>query len=128
MAHMNGLFEVEMRGERGQVISVVIHVVAAISLRGAPVSAAVVGNDAIAIINEEQHMRLPIIGRERPAVTEDDWLPLSPVLVIDLRTILGCDRRHEGPPLSFLSCIGAQNRLHEILECSTKGIRKLEKL
>jgi hypothetical protein len=36
---------------------------AAIGLGGTPMSAPVVGYDAIAVVEEEQHLRVPVIGR-----------------------------------------------------------------
>src|SRR6267378_2642698 len=71
-----------------------IHVMAVTSLGGTAMSAPVVGYDAIAVLEEEQHLRVPIIGRQRPAVAENNRLSLTPVLVVDLRSIFRCDRRH----------------------------------
>src|SRR4029077_4938814 len=33
---------------------------------------------------EKKHLRVPIIRRERPAVTEHNWLPAAPVFIIDV--------------------------------------------
>jgi len=57
-----------------------IHVMAAIGLGGTAMSAPVVGYDAIAVLEEEQHLRVPIIGRQRPAVAKHDGLTFAPVL------------------------------------------------
>src|SRR5207237_9064769 len=46
--------------------------------------APVMGNDAITVIQKEQHLRVPVIGRQRPAVAEDDGLSFAPVFVIDV--------------------------------------------
>ena len=64
-------------------------------------AAPVVGDDAIAVLEEEQHLRVPIIGRQRPAVAEDDGLPLAPVFVVDLRAVLRCNRTHRAPLFEF---------------------------
>src|SRR2546422_7080386 len=61
-----------------------IHVMAATGLGGAAMAAPVVGYDAIAVLQEEQHLRVPVIGRQRPAMAEDDGLSAAPVLIIDL--------------------------------------------
>ena len=45
-----------MRGDRGQVVGVVIHVVTVAGLRGAAVPAPVMGDDAVAVLQEEQHL------------------------------------------------------------------------
>src|SRR2546426_4243789 len=60
-----------------------IHVMAATGLGGAAMAAPVVGYDAIAVPEEEQHLRVPIIGRQRPAMAEDDGLSFAPVLITD---------------------------------------------
>src|SRR5713226_4283874 len=91
---MHRSFEVEMRGQRRQVVGVVIHVMAATGLAGAAMAAPVVGYDAIAVLEEEQHLRVPIIGRQRPAVAEDDGLTFTPVFVVDLRAVIGSDCGH----------------------------------
>src|SRR5688572_15677917 len=71
-----------------------IHVMAATGLAGATVPAPVVGYDAIAVLEEEQHLCVPIVGRQRPTVAEHDRLSGAPILVVDLGPIGGGDRRH----------------------------------
>ena len=94
MANMDGVFEVEMGRESRQVVGVMIHVVAVGGLGGAAVATAIMRNHAIAMTEEEQHLCVPIVGRQRPAVTENDWLARTPVLVEDLDAVFGFDRRH----------------------------------
>ena len=105
MADVDGILEIEMRDHRREVIGIVIHVVAVADLRGAAMAAAVMGDDAIAVIEEEQHLRVPVIGRQRPAMAEHDGLTFAPVLVEDLNAVLGCDRAHE--TLSLAVVVGA---------------------
>src|SRR5438477_6721686 len=73
-----------MRRQSRQVVGVMIHVMAPAGLGGAAVTSSVMGDDAIAFLEEEQHLRVPIIGRERPAMAEHDGLTFSPVLIIDV--------------------------------------------
>src|SRR5262245_40616106 len=94
MANMHGVLEIEMRGHRGEVVGVVIHVVAIGNLAGAAVAAAIMGDDAKAVIEEEKHLRVPIVGRQRPAMAEDDGLARAPILVEDLDAVLGGDDGH----------------------------------
>ena len=61
-----------------------IHVMAVARLGGSAVTSSVMCDDAIAVFEEEQQLRVPVIGRERPAVTEDDGLTFAPVLIIDV--------------------------------------------
>src|SRR6476660_1406868 len=67
---------------------------AAPGLGGATMAAPVVGDDTIAVLEEEQHLRVPIIGRQRPPMAEHDGLTLAPVLVEDLDAVFGRDGRH----------------------------------
>src|SRR5437899_3323991 len=71
-----------------------IHVMAVTGLGGTAMSAPVVGYDAIAMLEEEHHLRVPIVGRQRPAVAKHDGLTFAPVLVIDLRSVFRRDCCH----------------------------------
>jgi PII-like signaling protein len=62
VADVDGVFEVEMLGQSRQVVGVVIHVVAITGLRGATMSAPVMGYYSITVLKEEQHLRVPIVG------------------------------------------------------------------
>src|SRR5579862_1103929 len=97
VADVNDILEIEMRGYRCKVVGIVIHVMAVAGLRGPAVAAAVMGDDAIAPIEEEQHLIIPVIGRQRPAMAEHDGLTFAPVLVEDLNAILGLHDAHGVP-------------------------------
>ncbi len=58
---MNGVLEVEMRDDGSGVGGVVIHVMTEIDLSRPAVASAVMGDDAIALRKEEQHLRIPIV-------------------------------------------------------------------
>ena len=60
---MNGVLQIEMRCYRREIVGVVVEVVAVGDLAGAAVAAAVMSDDAIAVIEEKQHLRVPIVGR-----------------------------------------------------------------
>src|SRR3954447_20950738 len=45
-------------------------------------------------LEEEQQLGVPVVGRERPAVAEDDGLSGAPVLVVDLDAVGGGDGGH----------------------------------
>src|SRR5215475_7439988 len=99
-----------MRGERGQIVSIVVHVVAGSALVRAAMAAAVMGDDPKTAIEEEQHLRIPVVGRQRPTVAEDDGLSRTPVFVEYLGTVFGGDSGHREPPAS-LNCVDrAKNR------------------
>ena len=80
MPDVDGLAEVEVCSQLGEVIGVVIHVVALVNLRRAAVPAPVVGDHPVTVMQEEEHLGIPVIGRERPAVAEDDRCSLPPSL------------------------------------------------
>src|SRR5882757_8394487 len=88
---MHRTLEVKMCGQRRYVISVVIHVMAATGLGGAAMAAPVVGYDAIAVLEEEQHLRVPVIRTQGPPMVEDDRLRVlrPPILVENLYAVFG---------------------------------------
>ncbi len=94
MADMNGIFQVEMRDHRREIVGVMVHVVAIRNLAGAAMPAPVMSNHAIALAQEEQHLGVPVIRGQWPAMTEYDRLPLAPILVEDFDAVLCGDRRH----------------------------------
>jgi hypothetical protein len=58
--------------------------VSAAGLSRATMSAPVTRNDAETLAEEKKHLRVPIIRRERPAVTEHNRLSAAPVFIIDV--------------------------------------------
>ena len=103
MADVDGVVQIEVLDERGEVVGVVVHVVAVGGLGGAAVTAPVMGDDAVALLQEEQHLVVPVVGRQRPPMAEHDRLARAPVLVEDLRAVVGGDRGHLN-----LSCSGCR--------------------
>src|SRR5262245_44594376 len=53
---------------------------------------------AISARSEKEHLVLERIRGERPAVAEDYRLPRTPVVVVNLRAVLGSDRTHVTTP------------------------------
>ena len=74
---MDGVLQIEMCRYRSKIVGVVIEVVTIEYLAGAAVAAAIMGNHAIALLEEEQHLVIPIVARQRPAVAELDGLTLA---------------------------------------------------
>src|SRR5579871_5757089 len=54
----------------------------------------VMRNDAISLAQEEQHLRVPIVRAQRPAMVKHDWLPGTPILVENLGSVFGFDEGH----------------------------------
>src|SRR5260221_5305702 len=72
-----------------------IHVMAAAGLGRAAVTAPVMGDHAKALAQEEEHLRVPIVRRKRPAMAKHDRLTRAPILVEDLCAVLGRDSWHD---------------------------------
>jgi hypothetical protein len=86
---VNRVLQIEVGGDGGQVVGVVVHVVTLGRLRGSPVTAPVMCDDTVVASHEEHHLRVPVVRRQGPAMAEHDGLSLAPVFVEDLHAILG---------------------------------------
>src|ERR1700722_17537478 len=95
---VDGVMQVKVLDQVGQVVGVVVHVVALADLCRAAVPAAVVGDHPIAMVQEEKHLGVPVVSRQGPPVAEDDRLTGTPVLEVDLSSVSGREVRH-GVPL-----------------------------
>lgn len=62
VADMDGVPEIEMLDDGCGIGGVVIHVVTVAHLGGAAVAAPVMGDDAVALLKEEQHLGIPVVG------------------------------------------------------------------
>jgi hypothetical protein len=107
---VDGVLKIEMSGQRSQIVGVVIHVVTVAGLCGASVSAPVMGDHAVAVLQEEQHLVIPIVARQRPAVAEHDGLARAPVLKEDLRAVGRRDRAHAMLPPGSARCAETYER------------------
>ena len=94
VADMDCVFEVEVLHDSGQVVSIVIHIVAIRYLGRSAVATTVVGDDAIPMLQKEQHLRVPVIGRQGPPVAENYRLTGTPVFVEDVNSISPFHCRH----------------------------------
>ena len=94
VADMDRIVEIKVRSHRSQIVGVVVHVMTNGSLGGSPVAAAVVRDDPVAVVEEEQHLGVPVVGRQWPAMAEHDRLTGTPVLVEDLESFGGGDCTH----------------------------------
>ena len=58
-------------------------------------AAAIMGDTAISVRRQEEHLVLEGVGAERPAMAEHHRLTIALIVVIDLRAVLGRDRSHD---------------------------------
>src|SRR5262250_509203 len=63
-------------------------------------TAPVMRDRAEAVLRQEQHLAVPGVRAQRPAVRERDDRALAPVLVVDFRAVSGGDRAHVGTPFA----------------------------
>src|ERR1700758_1352455 len=94
MADMNGILQVEMCRQSCKIVRIMIHVMPIGHLGRPSMASSIMGNDAVAVVEEEHHLRVPIIARERPAMAEHYRLTFAPVFVENLCTIFHSDHVH----------------------------------
>src|SRR5215813_13212873 len=94
MTDVNCVFQFEMVGDGLQVVGIVIHIVAVAGLSRAAMSAPIRRDDPITFGEEEQHLRVPIVRTERPAMAEHDGLSFAPVFVVNSYSVFGFDVAH----------------------------------
>ena len=75
--------QVEMLDDCSGVGGVVVHVVAATDLARPAMAAPIMGDDAVALFDEVEHLRIPVVSAQRPSVMKDDRLTGTPVIVKD---------------------------------------------
>src|SRR6185295_5068533 len=102
MADVHGVSEIEVLDDGCGVGSVVIHVVALTDLTRPTVTAAVVRDHAVALVEEIQQLRVPVIGAEWPAVMEHQRLRVfwAPVLVEDFSAVVRRHHAHRCSPFA----------------------------
>jgi hypothetical protein len=93
------ILQAERFDQGRQVVGVRVHVVAAPGLARSSMSAAIMGDAAVPVGAQEQHLVLPRIRVRRPTVAEDQGLTVVPVLVVDLRTVFRRNRTHRVPSI-----------------------------
>ena len=89
VADMDGILEIELLDQLREVVGVSVHVVAGPRLARPAMAATVMRDAAIAARGEKEHLVFKRIRGERPAVAEDHRLPGAPVVVVNLRAVLG---------------------------------------
>ena len=125
MANVDGVAQVEMRDDRGDVRGVVVHVVTLADLARPAMAAPVMGNDAIPLLHEVEHLGVPVVGAQRPAMMEDEGLRVlgAPVLVVELDVVgvlsADLDIRHWNAPSR--TCLDVLDDRNLFLVCLAPG-------
>src|SRR5204863_7872540 len=85
MANVDGITQIEMRDDRGGIRGVVVHVVTIADLARPAMAPPVMSNDSIPFFHEVEHLGVPIVRAQWPAMMEDDGLRVlgTPVLEVD---------------------------------------------
>src|SRR6202011_3917328 len=107
MADVNGIAKIQLFNQFVYVSSVCVHLVAGNGLCGAPMSAAVMSDNAVSALEKEHHLSVPVVCRERPAMVEEQRLASAPVLVKNLSAVFRGDRCHGMTSLDVRKSVGA---------------------
>jgi hypothetical protein len=67
---VDGVMQVKVLDQVGQVVGVVVHVVALADLCGASVPAPVVSDHPIGAVQKEKHLGVPVVSRQEPSVAD----------------------------------------------------------
>ena len=108
MADQGDAPQIERFDKLRQVVGVSVHFVAVPGLARTSVATTIMGNAAIAVGSQENHLAFPGIGIERPAVAEDNGLSRAPVLIVNFCAVFGGDCAHGG--ISYVVRIRLQGK------------------
>ena len=104
-AEHRNVAKVERLDHCGQIVGIVIHVIAVPRLAGAAMPAPIMRNDPEPLVGEEERLVFPAVRTQRPTVAErdDGTGPGPPILVVELHAIAGGDRVGGCPALGHAS-------------------------
>src|SRR4029079_567873 len=74
MADMDRIAQIEVRDDACSIGGVMVHVVSVAHLARTAMPATVMGDDTKTLVEEVEHLGIPIVRAQRPAVVEDDRL------------------------------------------------------
>jgi hypothetical protein len=89
------LVQIKRFGKRREIVSVCIHVISIPGLARSAVTAPVMCDAAVPTGSQKEHLVLKCVCAERPSVAENNRLSVAPVVVVNLRTISGCNETHQ---------------------------------
>src|SRR5262249_17977240 len=83
-----------MVGDGLQIIGVMIHILPPARLRRAAMPAPISCDHTKALAKEEKHLGIPIVCAQRPPMAKYDRLSATPVFIVDLKSVFGCNVAH----------------------------------
>src|SRR4051794_37442824 len=95
--------QIERFDDSGEIVSIAVHIVSGRSLAGSAMTAPIMRDCAKTVFREEEHLTIPGVRAQRPAVRECYDRTLTPLLVINLRSIFRSDCAHTS--CSFCLCV-----------------------
>src|SRR5215468_827292 len=94
VTNMNRVLQIESRCQLGEIVGVCIEIISIPWLTGSSVATSIMRNAPVASLGQKEHLVFECIRTQRPTVAEDNGLPLTPILVIDLRSVFCRDGAH----------------------------------
>ena len=96
MADVDCVLQVKRVCQVGNVGRISVHLIATVGLVRSSMTTAIVGNNPETLVQEKQHLIVPLVRAQRPSMVEDDRLCVfrSPVLVEDTGAVFGGDGAH----------------------------------
>jgi hypothetical protein len=85
---MDGVGKIERCDKLGQIVGVRVQIIAVPRLAGPAMAAAVMGDAAIALLRQKEHLVFKGVRAERPAMAENDRSTSSPIVVVYFRPVL----------------------------------------
>ena len=107
VTHQGDVVEVEGLDKGREIVGIAVHVVARRAWLDRPWPRRSCAMARKPFCDEEQHLPVPRVGVQRPAVGERDGGTLAPVLVVDLGAVLRGDGAHDSAPLRGCELRGA---------------------
>jgi hypothetical protein len=94
VTHQRGVLEVKRLDHGCEIVGIAVHVVRGGGLARTAVPAPVVRDHPETLLRKEEHLAVPGVRVQRPAVRKRYSWTRAPILVVDFRTVLGGDKTH----------------------------------
>ena len=94
VSDVDRFFEIKLRRKLREIVCVSVHLVAVKRLGRSSVAATIVSDASKSARGEIEDLAIPVIRTQRPTVAKHNGLPRSKILVEDLRSVRGRDKRH----------------------------------